>query len=161
MEKHFDRWPGINNACSGCIWYALAPGRVELPHLLWSRAAKGCTPSCSNAVVASTRAAATLLLATPGTRLLYRLAFCHSQTLCLAPTADEEDSEELLSEDGTQAQEEEVLEGPRVEHGPGDGFDPDMIPGINTGDDVVEFYGKFGQDSAVKFFYCNRCDGYG
>ncbi len=48
-----------------------------------------------------------------------------------------------------------------MEHGPGDGFDPDMIPGINTGNDVVEFYGKFGQDSAVKFFYCNRCEGCG
>ena len=36
-------------------------------------------------------------------------------------------------------------------------YDPDMIPGIETGDHVVEFYAKYGQDSAVKFFYCNRC----
>ena len=34
--------------------------------------------------------------------------------------------------------------------------DPDLIPGIETGEHVVEFYAKYGQDSAVKFFYCNR-----
>lgn len=37
-------------------------------------------------------------------------------------------------------------------------YDPDMIPGIVTGDDIVEFYAKYGQDSPVKFFYCNRCE---
>ncbi len=25
-------------------------------------------------------------------------------------------------------------------------YDPDLIPGIETSDDVIEFYGKFGQD---------------
>lgn len=25
-------------------------------------------------------------------------------------------------------------------------YDPDLIPGIETGDDVIEFYGKYGQD---------------
>ncbi|KAK9828903.1 hypothetical protein WJX72_002692 [[Myrmecia] bisecta] len=29
---------------------------------------------------------------------------------------------------------------------------------IRTGDDVVEFYARYGQDSAIKFFYCNRAD---
>jgi hypothetical protein len=28
-------------------------------------------------------------------------------------------------------------------------YDPDLIPGIETGDDVIEFYGKFGQDRCV------------
>ncbi len=32
----------------------------------------------------------------------------------------------------------------------------DLYPDIRTGDDVVDFYAKFGQDSPVKFFYCNR-----
>ena len=27
---------------------------------------------------------------------------------------------------------------------------------VLTGDDVVEFYARYGQDSPVKFFYCNR-----
>jgi dynein heavy chain len=35
-------------------------------------------------------------------------------------------------------------------------YDPDMIPGIETGDHIVEFFAKYGQASAVKFFYCNR-----
>jgi dynein heavy chain, axonemal len=35
-------------------------------------------------------------------------------------------------------------------------YDPDMVPGVETGNDVVEFYGKYGKESAVKFFYCNR-----
>ena len=34
--------------------------------------------------------------------------------------------------------------------------DVDLYPDIRTGDDVVDFYAKFGQDSPVKFFYCNR-----
>lgn len=34
--------------------------------------------------------------------------------------------------------------------------DPDMVPGIETVEHVVEFYAKYGQDSPVKFFYCNR-----
>lgn len=56
--------------------------------------------------------------------------------------------EDVLGED------EEQVEGPPVED---EHYDPDMIPGIETGEDVIEFYGKFGQDSPVKFFYCNRC----
>jgi len=32
----------------------------------------------------------------------------------------------------------------------------DLHPEIRTGNDVVEFYAKYGQDSPVKFFYCNR-----
>ena len=32
----------------------------------------------------------------------------------------------------------------------------DVHPEIRTGNDVVEFYAKYGQDSPVKFFYCNR-----
>lgn len=35
--------------------------------------------------------------------------------------------------------------------------DPSMIPGVETGEDVVAFYGKNGQDSSIKFFYCVRC----
>lgn len=27
---------------------------------------------------------------------------------------------------------------------------------VKTGDDIIEFYGKYGQDSPIKFFYCNR-----
>jgi hypothetical protein len=34
--------------------------------------------------------------------------------------------------------------------------DPDMIPGVVTGEDVVAYYGLHGQDSPVKFFYCVR-----
>lgn len=60
-----------------------------------------------------------------------------------------------MEESELPADEEEVLEGPKVDERDA-GYDPDMIPGINSGDDVVEFYGKFGQDSPVKFFYCNR-----
>lgn len=40
-----------------------------------------------------------------------------------------------------------------------DGYDPDFIPGIDTGEHVIAFYGKYGQDSPVKFFYCNRARG--
>lgn len=29
-------------------------------------------------------------------------------------------------------------------------------PEIRTGNDVGEFYAKYGQDSPIKFFYCNR-----
>ena len=32
----------------------------------------------------------------------------------------------------------------------------DTHPEICTGNDVVEFYAKYGQDSPIKFFYCNR-----
>jgi hypothetical protein len=35
--------------------------------------------------------------------------------------------------------------------------DPDEVPGVQTGEDVIAFYGKYGQDSSVKFFYCVRC----
>lgn len=31
-----------------------------------------------------------------------------------------------------------------------------MVPGVQTGEDVVAFYGRNGQDSSVKFFYCVR-----
>ena len=34
--------------------------------------------------------------------------------------------------------------------------DPGMVPGVQTGEDVVAFYGRNGQDSSVKFFYCVR-----
>jgi hypothetical protein len=27
---------------------------------------------------------------------------------------------------------------------------------VETGEDVIRFYGKYGHDSPVKFFYCNR-----
>ena len=36
-------------------------------------------------------------------------------------------------------------------------YDPDMMPGVDTSNDIIEFYGKFGKESPVKFFYCNRC----
>eukprot|EP00798_Chlamydomonas_sp_ICE-L_P012760 gene12760-16011_t len=56
-----------------------------------------------------------------------------------------------------EEEEEEELEGALpAPIDDGTAFDPDMVPGINTGEDVIEFYGKYGQDSAVKFFYCNR-----
>lgn len=32
----------------------------------------------------------------------------------------------------------------------------DIHPEIRTGNDIVEFYAKYGQDSPIKFFYCNR-----
>lgn len=35
-----------------------------------------------------------------------------------------------------------------------DDFEYDMIPGIVSSDDVVQFYARYGQDSPVKFFYC-------
>jgi hypothetical protein len=35
--------------------------------------------------------------------------------------------------------------------------DPSMVPGVETGEDVVAFYGRNGQESSVKFFYCVRC----
>ena len=38
-------------------------------------------------------------------------------------------------------------------------YDPDLIPGVETGEDVIRFYGKYGHDSPVKFFYCNRWAG--
>ena len=34
--------------------------------------------------------------------------------------------------------------------------DPDVVPGVETGEDVVGYYGVNGQDSPVKFFYCTR-----
>jgi hypothetical protein len=36
-------------------------------------------------------------------------------------------------------------------------YDPDMMPGVDTSNDIIEFYGKYGKESPVKFFYCNRC----
>jgi hypothetical protein len=35
--------------------------------------------------------------------------------------------------------------------------DAGMVPGVETGEDVVAFYGRNGQDSSVKFFYAVRC----
>lgn len=35
-------------------------------------------------------------------------------------------------------------------------FDPDRVPGVETGADAVAFFGRYGQDSPVKFFYCSR-----
>lgn len=35
-------------------------------------------------------------------------------------------------------------------------FDPDRVPGVETGADAVAFFGRYGQDSPAKFFYCIR-----
>lgn len=85
--------------------------------------------------------------------------------MCLFPsnTEDGEESNEQLSPEESEAHEEvdpEVeAEAASLGHPVDDGsYDPDMIPGIVTGDDIVEFYAKYGQDSPVKFFYCNRCE---
>eukprot|EP00882_Tetradesmus_deserticola_P022115 GHRQ01024001.1.p1 GENE.GHRQ01024001.1~~GHRQ01024001.1.p1 ORF type:complete len:423 (+),score=129.38 GHRQ01024001.1:383-1651(+) len=48
---------------------------------------------------------------------------------------------------------DEAAAGPRV---PEPTYDPDAVPGVTTGEDVVAYYGKYGQDSTVKFFYCVR-----
>ncbi|CAG9462898.1 unnamed protein product [Pedinophyceae sp. YPF-701] len=37
-------------------------------------------------------------------------------------------------------------------------FDGSTVPGIETGDDVLEFYARFGQDAPIKFFYCIKAD---
>ena len=78
---------------------------------------------------------------------------------CLCTIADEASiSPPLSHREATEV--EEVIEPVNVQGHPrddGSGFNPDVVPGIDTGDDVIEFYGKYGQDSAVKFFYCNRC----
>ncbi|KXZ55711.1 DHC8 protein [Gonium pectorale] len=72
------------------------------------------------------------------------------------PEGQIHDQSESFEDELTEpAEEDETLDGPRVDERDA-AYDPDLIPGINTGEDVVEFYGKFGQDSAVKFFYCNR-----
>lgn len=34
-----------------------------------------------------------------------------------------------------------------------DDMDGDLVPGIHTGEDVVQFYARYGQDSHIKFFY--------
>ena len=34
----------------------------------------------------------------------------------------------------------------------------EQTPNIKTGSDVVAFYAKYGQDSPIKFFYCNRLE---
>jgi hypothetical protein len=52
--------------------------------------------------------------------------------------------------------EKETAAGPRV---PEPTYDPDTVPGVATGEDVVAYYGKYGQDSTVKFFYCVRYEG--
>lgn len=85
--------------------------------------------------------------------------------MCLFPSnaEDGEESNEQLSPEESEAHEEvdpEVeAEAASLGHPVDDGsYDPDMIPGIVTGDDIVEFYAKYGQDSPVKFFYCNRCE---
>jgi len=66
---------------------------------------------------------------------------------------DEEGSEDLEREHSGEVPETEHLGPVPLEDA---NYDPDLIPGIETGEDVIEFYGKNGQDSAVKFFYCNR-----
>ena len=73
--------------------------------------------------------------------------------------ADEEDLDEEMLLDPEEGLDE--LEGEESRHHPVDDgtHDPDLIPGIVTGDDVVEFYARYGQDSPVKFFYCNRAKG--
>ncbi|CAD7701710.1 unnamed protein product, partial [Ostreobium quekettii] len=38
------------------------------------------------------------------------------------------------------------------------GLDASSIANVKTIDDVIEFYGKYGQDGPIKFFYCNRAD---
>ena len=60
---------------------------------------------------------------------------------------EDEEEEHLDEEEGAESRGHPVDDGTN---------DPDLIPGIVTGEDVVEFYAKYGQDSAVKFFYCNR-----
>lgn len=72
--------------------------------------------------------------------------------------SDDEGSEtgwgQQAASDEEAAQEAEAEEtGPRDA---GTTYHPDMIPGVETGEDVVAFYGKYGQDSPVKFFYCVR-----
>ena len=76
-----------------------------------------------------------------------------------SPDAAAEDEEvwEEGSEEGALNELDEHEAALAAGHPIDDGsYDPDMIPGIETGDHVVEFYAKYGQDSAVKFFYCNR-----
>lgn len=71
---------------------------------------------------------------------------------------NEDDLDEEMLEDNEGLDEEEGEESHA--HPVDDGtHDPDLIPGIVTGDDVVEFYARYGQDSPVKFFYCNRAKG--
>lgn len=31
-----------------------------------------------------------------------------------------------------------------------------LADAVKTEEDIIEFYGKYGQDSPIKFFYCNR-----
>jgi dynein heavy chain len=50
-----------------------------------------------------------------------------------------------------QTQDQQNLEGLSDSH-----IDPDVVPGVETGEDVVAYYGVNGQDSPVKFFYCTR-----
>ncbi|KAF5838995.1 dynein heavy chain, N-terminal region 2-domain-containing protein [Dunaliella salina] len=80
-----------------------------------------------------------------------------SNIACEAPGAGHqplrEGSEDLEHEYSGEVPETEHLGPVPVEDA---NYDPDLIPGIETGEDVIEFYGKNGQDSAVKFFYCNR-----
>ena len=73
--------------------------------------------------------------------------------------ADDEDLDEEMLFDPDEGLDE--LEGEESRAHPVDDgtHDPDLIPGIVTGDDVVEFYARYGQDSPVKFFYCNRAKG--
>lgn len=106
------------------------------------------------------------------TSLLVHADSQHSERMCygsqsasVEPQQDDWSDQEPHSEDGYDdynneaayqqqhpAEEEEEV-GPRV---PEPIYDADMVPGVNTGEDVVAFYGKYGQDSPVKFFYCNR-----
>ncbi len=65
------------------------------------------------------------------------------------------DPDDADGDEWEQPEPEEEPTGPPVNEQDA-AYDPDMVPGIFTGEDVVQFYGKYGQDSPVKFFYCNR-----
>lgn len=63
-----------------------------------------------------------------------------------------EGGDESPPEEGAAAHGEES-EGEGLGPGPAEdpnAYDPDLIPGIETGEDVIEFYGKYGQDRWVR-----------
>lgn len=62
-------------------------------------------------------------------------------SVCALHTA--EGSEELDAEYSGEHAETDHLGPVPVEDA---NYDPDMIPGIETSEDVIEFYGKYGQD---------------
>eukprot|EP00878_Enallax_costatus_P031474 GHUV01034420.1.p1 GENE.GHUV01034420.1~~GHUV01034420.1.p1 ORF type:complete len:647 (+),score=200.09 GHUV01034420.1:874-2814(+) len=92
------------------------------------------------------------------TRISSSSQYQQQQHAAADPMSDAEGSEsgwgqrpESDDDAGPEAEEEET--GPRA---PEPTYHPDMVPGVETGQDVVAFYGKYGQDSPVKFFYCVR-----